>query len=147
MSYNLRGRLFLKITGTVYMVASAIAVLAGIALLFMVGGDAAKFENITNLPYILIISGVVGFIAGIIGFLFGNERKKIVLCLICGGVLAVLTVYLLITLNSFGSLNFLYGALLIIFAVFYLGGALLNQFMRLDLSVGAEYKKNMKNKK
>jgi hypothetical protein len=129
------------------MVASAIAVLAGIALLFMVGGDAAKFENITNLPYILIISGVVGFIAGIIGFLFGNERKKIVLCLICGGVLAVLTVYLLITLNSFGSLNFLYGALLIIFAVFYLGGALLNQFMRLDLSVGAEYKKNMKNKK
>lgn len=147
MSYNLRGRLFLKITGTVYMVASAIAVLAGIALLFMVGADTAKYADITNVPYIMIITGIVGFACGIIGFLFGNERKKVVLCLICGVVLAILTVYLLITLNSYGSLNFFYGALLIVFAVFYLGGALLNQFMRLDLSVGAEYKKNMKKKK
>ncbi len=147
MSYNLRGWLLLKLTGIVYMVASAVALFVGIALLFMVGGDTVKFENITNLPYILIISGAVGFTSGIIGFLYCNERKKVVLCLVCGVALAILTVFLLITLKSFGSLNFLYGALLIIFAVFYLGGALLNRFMRLDLSISSEYEKKLRKSK
>ncbi len=90
MNFNLRGWILLKIMGVVYMAAGAVAVFIGFMMpllnmtfLSLLNEDSAARDHLDLVMLIILIFGAVSLASGIVGFIFGNERKKIFLCLIC----------------------------------------------------------------
>jgi hypothetical protein len=116
---NVPGRLFLLISGTIYILVS------------MIGLTVAFFDNTeTQMPIVMLMCAVY-VLMGVLGVLFSNKADKAMVCLVFCAV--VLSLQILATVGLFFRPFAFIGTLIL--SVFYLIGAVMNKRFMKDIEV------------
>ena len=128
----MKGRKFLKVTGTLMIIGGAFGIIGGIVAMIGAGALAAVLETSAGglmLASVLILaSAVFQLIAGIMGVKNCDKPEKAQSCLVMGVIVAILSVSGNIISNVLGSsFNILSYATGLVIPVLYIIGAVKNK--------------------
>ena len=133
-STKTKGAGFLKVTGILMIIGGAISIIMGIiaalgvaALVYISSGtvsSALLYASVT----LMIVSAVAELVAGIIGVANCKKPEKAGVCIVCGIIVAVLSIAGTI-LNSVGGGSFSAFSLILglVLPVLYIVGAVFNK--------------------